>query len=69
MPHYQHDRRLTIVEHEEEQERLLGDGLSQDSPETHEAHLRRYRRKAKRKVKLVRALALLCACSLSVGSH
>ena len=67
--HYQHHRRLSIAESEEEEQGLLDDGLGQDTIQAQEAHLQRYRRKAKRKVRLVRALALLCACSLSIGSH
>lgn len=68
MPRYHHHRRLSVIEHEEEEERLLDDALGQNT-ETHEADSRSHRRKAKRKIHLVRALALLCACSLSVGSH
>ena len=69
MSHYQYHRRLSVAESEEEEQGLLGDGLGQDTIQTQEAHLQRYRRKAKRKAMLVRALALLCACSLSIGSH
>jgi hypothetical protein len=69
MPRYQHHRRLSIIEREEEEQGLLDDGLNQNTSEAREAGLRRYRRKAKWRVNMVRALALLCACSLSIGSH
>ena len=69
MSHYQHHRRLSVVEREEEEQGLLDDGLSQDTIQAQEAYLRKHQRKAKRKARLVRALALLCACSLSIGSH
>ena len=69
MSHDQDHHRLSIAETEEEERRLLDDGLSQDTTQAQGLHLQRYRRKAKRKARLVRALALLCVCSLSVGSH
>ena len=69
MSHYQHNRRLSVDEREEEEQRLLDDGLSQDTIRAQEAFSRRHRQKVKRKARLVRALALLCACSLSIGSH
>jgi len=69
MSHHQHHRRLSVIEREEEEQGLLDDDLGQDTIQADEAHLRRHRRKAKRKAKLVRAVALLCACSLSIGSH
>ncbi|KAF9785824.1 MFS general substrate transporter [Thelephora terrestris] len=69
MPRYQHHRRLSIIEREEEEQGLLDDALNQNTSEAREADLRRYRRKAKWRVNMVRALALLCACSLSIGSH
>ena len=69
MSHYQHYHRLSVVEREEEEQELLNDGLSQDTTQAQGAHLQKHRRKAKRKATLVRAVALLCACSLSIGSH
>ena len=69
MSHHQHYRRMSIVEREEEEQGLLDDDPSQDAIQTHEARLQTNRRKAERKAKLVRAVALLCACSLSIGSH
>jgi len=63
---YHHHRRLSVIERVEEEQGLLdSDGLSQ----VHQALIRRRICRAKWKAKLVRLLALLCACSLSVGSH
>ncbi|KAF9651987.1 MFS general substrate transporter [Thelephora ganbajun] len=64
-----HHQTLSIVEREEEEQGLLDDGLGLDTIQVHEAHLWRYQRKAKWKARLVRAVPLLCACSLSIGSH
>ena len=69
MSHNQHYRRMSIVEREEEEQGLLDDDPSQDAIQAYEVRLQTNRRKAERKAKLVRAVALLCACSLSIGSH
>lgn len=69
-------RRPSVIVHEEEAEdqALLNDDLRQGTCLAHPGsppgqQMRKNRRKAQWKAKIIRALALLCACSLSVGSH